>query len=207
MTSVTKGRRQARLSRTLGIALTPKAKKYYDRRPYPPGEHGRGRRKLSDYGIRLKEKQRLRAQYALREKNLRAYYEKARHMEGLTGEAMVELIECRLDSLVLRSGFARTIYQARQAVVHRHILVDGEILDRPSAKIKPGQTIQVKPKSQSLTPFQVAALGSHQEVLPEVPEYLDVSIEKLTAILKETPKRAQVPIICDVALVVEYYAR
>lgn len=207
MSSVTKARRQTRLSRTLGIALTPKAKKYFDRRPYPPGEHGRGRRKLSDYGIRLKEKQRLRAQYALKEKNLRTYYEKARHLQGLTGEVMVELIESRLDSLVLRAGFARTIYQARQAVTHRHILVDGEILDRPSARIRPGQTIQVKPKSQALTPFQVAALGAHQEVLSEVPEYLDVVIEKLTAVLKNQPKRAQVPIICDVALVVEYYAR
>ncbi|WP_416376440.1 ribosomal protein uS4 family protein, partial [Timonella senegalensis] len=109
MSSVTRSRRQVRLSRALGIALTPKAVKHFEKRPYPPGEHGRSRRRTeSDYAVRLREKQRLRAQYALREKQMRAAYDKARPMEGLTGETMVELLETRLDALVLRAGFART---------------------------------------------------------------------------------------------------
>ena len=141
MTSVQKARRQVRLSRSLGLALTPKAVKHFEKRPYPPGEHGRtARRKESDYAVRLREKQRLRAQYGLREKQMTSTYAEAKKESGLTGEAFVELLEMRLDALVLRSGFARTILQARQTVLHRHILVDGKIVDRPSFRVTPGQT-------------------------------------------------------------------
>jgi len=208
MTSVRRARRQVRESRALGIALTPKAVKYFEKRPYPPGEHGRGRRRTeSDYAVRLREKQRLRAQYGLREKQLVRAFSEAKREAGLTGEALVELLEMRLDALVLRSGFGRTIYQARQAVVHRHILVDGKIVDRPSFRVKPGQVIQVKPKSQTTVPFQIAAAGAHRDVLPPLPDYLDVAIERLRAELKRRPTRAEVPVICDVQLVVEYYSR
>ncbi|SNS37941.1 small subunit ribosomal protein S4 [Micrococcales bacterium KH10] len=208
MSSVTRSRRQVRLSRALGIPLTPKAARHFEKRPYAPGEHGRSRRgSESDYAVRLREKQRLRAQYSLREKQLRRAYEEARKDQGLTGEALVEILETRLDALVLRAGFARTTLQARQAVTHRHILVDGQIVDRPSYKVKPGQTIQVKPKSQTMTPFQVAAAGAHRDVLPDLPGYLDVQLEKLSAQLTRRPKRAEVPVTCDVQLVVEYYAR
>lgn len=208
MSSVTRSRRQVRLSRALGLALTPKAVKHFEKRPYPPGEHGRARRRTeSDYAVRLREKQRLRAQYALREKQMARAYEDARKAPGLTGEALVENLETRLDALVLRSGFARTILQARQVVVHRHILVDGKIVDRPSFRVKPGQTLQVKPKSQATVPFQVAAAGAHRDVLPTVPGYLDVQLEKLSSVLVRAPKRAEVPVTCEVQLVVEYYAR
>jgi small subunit ribosomal protein S4 len=208
MTSVTRSRRQVRLSRALGLALTPKAVKHFEKRPYPPGEHGRARRRTeSDYAVRLREKQRLRAQYALREKQLARAYEAARKAPGLTGEALVEDLETRLDALVLRAGFARTVLQARQAVTHRHVLVDGKIVDRPSFRVGEGQTIQIKPKSQTTVPFQVAAAGAHRDVLPNVPGYLDVQLERLTAVLTRRPKRAEVPITCEVQLVVEYYAR
>jgi small subunit ribosomal protein S4 len=208
VTSVTRSRRQVRLSRALGLALTPKAVKHFEKRPYPPGEHGRARRRTeSDYAVRLREKQRLRAQYALREKQLVKAYQNARKAPGLTGEALVEDLETRLDAVVLRAGFARTILQARQAVTHRHVMVDGRIVDRPSFRVKEGQTIQVKPKSQPMTPFQVAAAGAHRDVLPQVPAYLDVQLEKLSTILVRRPKRAEVPIQCEVQLVVEYYAR
>jgi small subunit ribosomal protein S4 len=208
MSSTNRTRRQVRLSRSLGIALTPKAVKYFEKRPYPPGEHGRARRRTeSDYAVRLKEKQRLRAQYGIREVQLRRTFEEARREPGLTGEALVELLEMRLDALVLRAGFARTIAQARQAVVHRHVLVDGRLVDRPSFRVKPGQVIQIKPKSQATTPFQVAAAGAHRDVLPIVPKYLDVSLEKLRAELVRRPKRDEVPVTCEVQLVVEYYAR
>jgi small subunit ribosomal protein S4 len=157
--------------------------------------------------VRLREKQRLRAQYMLREKQLLKVYENARKQAGLTGEVMVEDLETRLDSLVLRAGFGRTILQARQHVTHRHILVDGKIVDRPSFRVKPGQTIQVKPKSQATVPFQVAAAGAHRDVLPALPGYLEVQLEKLSATLTRQPKRVEVPVTCDVQMVVEFYAR
>lgn len=208
MTKVTRARRQVRLSRALGLALTPKAVKHFEKRPYPPGEHGRARRRTeSDYAVRLREKQRLRAQYGLREKQMARAFDEARKTPGLTGEALVENLESRLDALVLRAGFARTILQARQVVVHRHVLVDGKIVDRPSASIKPGQTIQIKPRSQTTVPFQIAAAGAHRDVLPAVPGYLEVQLEKLTAVLTRRPKRAEVPVTCEVQLVVEYYSR
>ena len=201
-------RRTVRHSRALGIALTPKAEKYMERRPYGPGQHGRARRKQdSDYAVRLKEKQRLRAQYNIREAQMRRYFEEAKRTAGLTGENLVELLEQRLDALVLRAGFARTIQQARQLVVHRHILVDGQLVDRPSFRVAPGQTIQVKPKSQAMEPFQIAAEGGNSDVLASVPSYLSVELPELKAQLVSRPKRAEVPVTVDVQMVVEYYAR
>lgn len=207
MSTTSRTRSKTRLSRALGIPLTPKAARYLEKRPYPPGEHGRTRRKAdSDYAVRLREKQRLRAQYGIREAQLRRVFEEARKSSGRTGEALVELLEMRLDALVLRAGFARTTAQARQMVTHRHIMVNGRIVDRPSFRVKPGQMIHVKPKSEELDPFQVAAAGGHVDVLPPVPGYLDVEIDKLQAVLTRRPKRDEVPVTCDVQLVVEYYA-
>jgi len=187
-------RSKTRLSRALGIPLTPKAAKYLEKRPYAPGEHGRTKRKAdSDYAVRLREKQRLRAQYGIREAQLKIVFNEARRAAGLTGENLVELLEQRLDALVLRAGFARTTAQARQLVVHRHILVDGKIVDRPSFRVKPGQTIGVKQRSEGTEPFQVAAAGGHVDVLPKLPGYLDVELDKLQATLARRPKRAEVP--------------
>ncbi|MFU0804247.1 MAG: 30S ribosomal protein S4 [Pseudoclavibacter caeni] len=198
---------KTRLSRALGVALTPKAARLMEKRPFPPGQHGRTKRRTdSDYAVRLREKQRLRAQYGIREAQLRRVFDEARKQDGLTGENLVELLEMRLDALVLRAGFARSIAQARQMVVHRHIMVDGERVDRPSFRVKPGQLIHVHPRSEKLEPFQVAAEGGHAEVLPEVPGYLEVSLDRLEAVLVRRPKREEVPVTCDVQLVVEYYA-
>ncbi|BCW48631.1 30S ribosomal protein S4 [Arthrobacter sp. StoSoilB13] len=178
MANNTRARRTARLSRALGIALTPKAAKYMERRPYGPGEHGRARKKQdSDYAVRLREKQRLRAQYGIREAQMTRAFEEARRTKGLTGENLVELLEMRLDALVLRAGFARTIAQARQLVVHRHIMVDGIRVDRPSFRVGEGQLIHVHSRSEVMAPFQVAAAGAH--ALNNVPAYLDVKLDAL----------------------------
>lgn len=207
-TTPLRGRRTVKTSRALGLALTPKAQKYLDRRPYGPGQHGRTRRKTdSDYAVRLREKQRLRAQYGIREAQMIRYYEEAKRRDGLTGETLIEMLESRLDALVLRSGFARTIAQARQFVVHRHIMVNGKRVDRPSFRVKPGQMIHVHERSDKFEPFQIAAAGAHQEVLPAVPGYLTVEIEKLQATLSRKPTRAEIPVTCEEQLVVEYYAR
>ena len=202
MTNVQRSRRQVRLSRALGIALTPKAQRIFEKRPYAPGEHGRTRRRTeSDYAVRL------RAQYGVSEKQLRAAYEKATRTAGQTGNAMLQDLEVRLDNLVLRAGFARTTAQARQFVVHRHILVDGNIVDRPSYRVKPGQTIQVKAKSQTMVPFQIAAEGVHRDVLPAVPGYLDVNLASLKATLTRKPEAEEVPVQVNIQYVVEFYAR
>ncbi|MFN4002796.1 30S ribosomal protein S4 [Microcella sp.] len=207
MSTKSRTRSKTRLSRALGIALTPKAAKYLEKRPYAPGEHGRTKRKAdSDYAVRLREKQRLRAQYGIREAQLKIAFNEARRSAGLTGENLVELLEMRLDALVLRSGFARTTAQARQMVVHRHIMVDGQLVDRPSFRVKPGQLIHVKPRSEGTEPFQVAAAGGHVDVLPKVPAYLEVELSTLQSRLVRRPKRAEVPVTCEVQLVVEYYA-
>ena len=207
MSTKSRTRSKTRLSRALGIPLTPKAAKYLEKRPYAPGEHGRTKRKAdSDYAVRLREKQRLRAQYGIREAQLKIVFAEARRAAGLTGENLVELLEMRLDALVLRSGFARTTAQARQMVVHRHILVDGKLVDRPSFRVKPGQLIHVKERSEGMEPFQVAAAGGHVDVLPKVPAYLEVELDKLHARLIRRPLRAEVPVTAEVQPVVEYYA-
>jgi small subunit ribosomal protein S4 len=207
VSTTSRTRSKTRLSRALGIPLTPKAARYLEKRPYAPGEHGRSKRKAdSDYAVRLREKQRLRAQYGIREKQLRIAFQEARRTQGLTGENLVEILETRLDALVLRSGFARTTAQARQFVTHRHIMVDGKTVDRPSFRVKPGQVIHVKTRSEGTEPFQVAAAGGHVDVLPKTPGYLEVEIDKLQATLVRRPKRAEVPVTCEVQLVVEYYA-
>ena len=207
MSTKSRTRSKTRLSRALGIALTPKAAKYLEKRPYAPGEHGRTKRKQdSDYAVRLREKQRLRAQYGIREAQLKIQFEEARKTAGLTGENLVEQLEMRLDAIIVRSAIARTTAQARQMIVHRHILVDGQLVDRPSFRVKPGQLVHVKERSEGMEIFQVAAAGGHVDVLPKTPGYLEVEIDKLQARLVRRPKRAEVPVTCDVQLVVEYYA-
>ncbi len=201
-------RRTVRLSRALGVPLTPKAARYFEVRPYPPGEHGRARRRTeSEYALGLRQKQLLRAQYGIREAQMRKVFDEARRAQGRTGDVLVELLEMRLDAVVLRAGFARTIAQARQAVVHQHVLVDGQRVDRPSFRVSPGQTVSIAPKSVPLTPFQVAAAGAHRDVLPTLPRYLEVDLERLTATLARKPEREEVPVTCEVSRVVEFYAR
>jgi len=198
-------RPKAKLSRALGIPLTPKSVKYFERRPFPPGVHGRGRRKASDYQVRLLEKQRLRHQYNISEAQMRRAYEDAHRSDGKTGENMVTLLERRLDATVLRAGFTRTIYQARQLVAHGHFTVDGQKVDRPSYRLKPGQVVGVKPASRTKPPFQIAATGAH--LLERTAPYLSTTIEELRTTVVRVPQRAEVPVRCDEQLVVEFYAR
>lgn len=154
-------RPKVKRSRALGIALTPKCVRYFERRPFPPGQHGRARRTTSDYKVRLLEKQRLKAQYDLHEGQLRRAFDRAVRRPGKTGEELIVELESRLDALVLRAGFARTIYQARQVVTHQHVTVNGRRLDRPSARLQPGDVIAVAERSRGKAPFLAAAAGAH----------------------------------------------
>ena len=206
--SSTRSRKQVRLSRRLGTALTPKAVAHFEKRPYPPGEHGRARRRTeSDYALRLREKQLLRAQYGIREAQLRRAVDEAKRHPERTGDVLVQLLESRLDAVVLRAGLARTVAQARQVVSHQHVVVDGQRVDKPSYRVRPGQVVEIAPRSRALPPFQVAAAGAHRDVLPTVPPYLRVEIADLRVEVLRPSVRAEVPVTCDVAKVVEYYSR
>ena len=198
-------RPKAKLSRALGIPLTQKCVKYFEKRPYPPGVHGRGRRKASDYQVRLLEKQRLRHQYNISEAQMRKAYDDAHRGEGKTGETMVTLLERRLDATVFRAGLARTIYQARQLVAHGHFTVDGKKVDRPSYRLKPGQVVEVRQTSRQKPPFQIAATGAHVDG-PTAP-YLSTVLEELRTTVIRVPQRSEVPVLCEEQLVVEFYAR
>jgi small subunit ribosomal protein S4 len=203
---VNQSRPKTRLSRALGIPLTRKCTKYFERRPFPPGVHGRSRRKVSDYQVRLLEKQRLRHQYNISEKQLRRAFDEAVRQPGKTGENLVTLLERRLDAVVHRAGLARTMYQARQLVAHGHFAVDGRKVDIPSYRLVPGQVVTVRPASRTKPPFQLAAAGAQAMDGPTAP-YLSVQLPELTATLVRDPARTEVPVRCDDQLVVEFYSR
>lgn len=198
-------RATVRRSRALGLPLTPKSVRYYERRPYPPGVHGRRRRKPSDYQVRLLEKQRLRFQYDVSERQLRRTFEEAVRRPGKTGENLVSLLERRLDAVVHRAGFARTVYQARQLVSHGHFTVDGAKVDRPSYRLRPGQVVEVRERSRDREPFVVAAAGAHLH--GPTPAYLGVDLRAGRVVLLREPARPEVPVIADESLVVEFYSR
>lgn len=199
-----KARPKARMSRALGIPLTPKCVRYFERRPYPPGVHGRRRRQTSNYQQRLLEKQRLRAQYDVSERQLRRAMLDAHKKSGKAGENLIILLESRLDATVLRAGFARTIYQARQFVTHRHIMVNGQTVDRPSYRLRPGDNVMVRERSKGMTPFMVAAAGGNAV---SAPGYLDVALADLRATVARPALRTEIPIQCQEQLIVEFYSR
>jgi len=189
-------------ARRLGVALSPKSEKYLERRPNPPGMHGQGRRrKQSDYGRQLMEKQRLRHQYNLSEKQLRRAFEKAVRKPGNTGEVMLQMLESRLDVVVLRAGLARSIYQARQMVSHAHFRVNGKKVNIPSYQLRIGDKITVREKSKELDCFVLA------QQVAKTPEYVTANDKELTAELNRVPSREEVPVTCEISLVVEFYAR
>lgn len=189
-------------SRALGVALTPKAQKYMKDRPFPPGQHGqRRRRRPSDYGVQLLEKQRLRFQYNISEKQLARAYKTASRMAGSTGDNLMQVLETRLDALVLRSGMAPTIYAARQYVTHGHFTVNGKKATIPSMRLKPGDVIGVRERSKKSPLFgDLLARGS-------VAPYMTFDENKLTARFDYLPPREEIPVICAEHLVVEYYSR
>jgi small subunit ribosomal protein S4 len=195
---------KVKLSRHLGIALTPKAAKVMEKKPHPPGEHGlkqNFRRKLSDYKRQLMEKQKLRAQYNVHERQLRNYFDKAQRKKGNTGDNLLQMLEMRLDSVVLRGGLARTIYAARQLVTHGHILVNGARVDVPGYTCSAGDVVAVKAKSQQL-PGILDAIGDAQQI-----PYLSLNRNAMTVQVLDTPQRDFIPVICDVPLVIEFYSR
>lgn len=197
---------KVKLSRALGIALTPKAQKYMEKRPYPPGQHGqnkRNRKQPSVYGKQLLEKQRLRFQYNISERQMRNYFIKAARRRGKTGEVLVQQLETRLDAFVLRSGLARTIYAARQFVGHGHIEVNGERVNIPSFQVKVGDVVSVREKSRRNVHIVDAV-----DYSPPPPSYIERHRPGgFEAKLLRIPAREEIPVICDENVIVEFYSR
>jgi small subunit ribosomal protein S4 len=194
---------KVRLSRRVGIALTPKAAKVMERKKGGPGEprFRSRRRQMSDYGRQLLEKQRLRYQYNIPEKQLRNYFKKALSKHGNTGDLLIRMLETRIDACVLRAGLARTIYAARQYVSHEHFVVNGVKVKSPGFQLKPGDVLQVKEGSRRLACFREAL----SQAAP--PVYLQVSKDELKAQLVSLPRREEIPVECDLGQVIEFYSR
>ena len=164
----------------------------------------RAGKKMSEYGLQLREKQKAKFIYGVLEKPFRNYYEKADRMKGMTGENLMTLLESRLDSIIFRMGFARTRREARQIVGHKHVLVNGKCINVPSYLVKAGDVIEIREKSKSLQRYKdiVEVTGGRL-----IPEWLDVDIEALKGTVKSLPTREQIDVPVDEMLIVELYSK
>jgi small subunit ribosomal protein S4 len=194
-----------KVCRALGIVIPGLTTVATLDRPYPPGEHGTRRRgKLSDYKIRLMEKQKLRFHYGVLEKQFKRYVSEAVRRKGPTGQNLMTMLESRLDNLVWRMGLAPTIPAARQMVVHGHILIDGKRADRPSIQVKPGSEIGVRAKSQEKPFIQERLADSASRVRPS---FLEFDPAKAAGKLVIAPDPAEVPLEVNTQAVIEYYSQ
>ena len=175
-----------------------------ERRPYPPGENGRGRIKESEYLLQLREKQKARRIYGVLERQFRNYYEEATRKEGLTGENLLTLLELRLDNVVYRSGLARSRDEARQIIRHRHVKVNGRVTNIPSYRVRPGDEIVFKDKSKNITPV-IGAL----EIFGRrpVPDWLSTDTDTKKITVNSLPARTQIDIPVQEQMIVELYSK
>ncbi len=182
----------------------PKYDRLLSKKPYPPGQHGMKRRKLSDYALQLKEKQKVKYMYGMLERQFRRFFLKAERMKGVTGENLLQLLESRLDNTVYRLGFAQSRAQARQMVLHRHIMVNGKIVNIPSFILKPGDVIQVREKSKRLAMFHEALKRVDADhMLP----WLELDKANLTGKFIDRPKREDIPVNVQESMIVELYSK
>ncbi|MGC1464863.1 MAG: 30S ribosomal protein S4 [Pseudolabrys sp.] len=196
-----------KLDRRMGENVWGRPKSPVNRREYGPGQHGQRRKgKLSDYGVQLKAKQKLRGYYGnISEKQFRGIYTEARRLKGDTGAHMVGLLERRLDAVIFRAKFVPTVFAARQFINHGHIKVNGRRVNIPSFRVKVGDVIEVKEKSREMALVIEARALSERDV----PDYIDVDGSKFTAKLTRVPLIGDVPyaVVMEPHLVVEYYSR
>jgi small subunit ribosomal protein S4 len=199
-----------RLCRREGMKLFLKGSRCYskkcafERRPTPPGQHGVRRRKVGEYGMQLREKQKVRRVYAVLERQFKNYFDAAESRPGVTGENLLRLLELRLDNIVFRMGFASSRAASRQLVNHGHFAVNGRPTNIASHQLRPGDRVEVRPTRTGREPFKVAkeTLRSHQP-----PEWLSVDPAKLAGTIIDQPRRDQMPLDLNEQLVVEYYSR
>ena len=196
---------RTKISRRFGVALFGPSKAL-ERRNFPPGQHGvrAGRKKKSDYSVALGEKQKLRFQYGVLEKQFRGYYEEAARRRGVTGAILLQLLETRLDNVCYRAGFGNSRQATRQIVNHGHVLVNGRCVDIPSYQVKPGDVIKVggKPSSQQLV-LRMTDLTQAMAIV----DWLSVDKDKLEATVSRVPERADIDPIVNEQLIVELYSR
>jgi len=190
-----------RKSRRLGFSVLENGKELA-RRPYAPGQHGADRKKVSDYGVQLHEKQKVRFMYGLNEKQFRKIFDEASKMKGVHGENFLKLLESRLDNLVYRIGFSTTRRGARQLVNHGHITVNGKKVDIPSYRVKPGDVISVKEADKGL-----AIIKSSLEATQNRVEYVTYDDKKMVATYVRYPERSELNADINESLIVEFYNR
>ncbi len=195
-----------KIDRRLGVNLWGRPKSPYNKREYGPGEHGQRRFKLSDYGLQLRAKQKLKGYYGnIGERQFRRYYQDAVRRRGDTVENLVGLLESRLDAVVYRLKFVPTVFAARQIVNHGHVRVNGKRVNIPSYHVNEGDEIEIKEKSREL-PVVLEAVVSPER---DVPDYLNVDYDKMTGCLLRVPQFAEIPypVQMEPNLVIEYYSR
>ena len=190
-------------SRRLGTDLVGNDKAF-EHRPYPPGQHGRGRTKDSEYLLQLKEKQKARYAYGVLEKQFRRYYQEADRLPGKTGDTLLQILESRLDNVVYRAGFASTRSQARQMVSHGHFLVNGKRVTIPSYRVTALDIVDVAPKSANLTPFIIARETWGER---EIPGWLTVKPNRMRILVHQLPTREQIVIDVNEQAIVELYSK
>jgi len=176
----------------------------YERSPFPPGQHGQARVKFSEYGLRLREKQKVRRVYGVLERQFRRYFSEADRSKGVTGENLLALLERRLDNAVYRIGFASTRNEARQLVLHQHILVNGKRVNVPSYVVKPGDRISVREKSRQIARINdsIASSARRGEIT-----WIELEKETFTATVKSLPVRSEITQDIKEQYIVEYYSR
>jgi small subunit ribosomal protein S4 len=189
--------------RALGVQLPGLSTKSVERRPYPPGQHGHERKKVTEYGRRLMEKQKLCVNYGVTERQLVRLVVSARGAKGPTGSRLLELLEKRLDNVVFRSGFARTIPGARQLVNHGHVLVNGKKVDRVSYSVRKGDVLTLRPASQNLT----LVAGALEASRAYETGWLSVDKGTKVSTVLELPQATSVPFPIDIQLVIEFYSQ
>jgi small subunit ribosomal protein S4 len=173
-------------------------------RPYPPGEHGRNRPKESDFLLQVREKQKAKRIYGILERQFHGYYEEATRTRGKTGEALLQILETRLDNVVFRAGFAKSRDMARQLVRHGHFLVNGKKVDIPSYRVSGSDIIEVRPKSLEMTPFMVARAESGER---PPPAWIEVIPDKMRVLIHTLPERAQIDTQVQEQLIVALYSK
>lgn len=201
---------RCRLCRREGMKLFLKGERCYtdkcafERRSYAPGQHGQARVKVSDYGVRLREKQRVRRIYGVQESQFRAYFQEADRQKGVTGTNLLRLLERRLDNVVYRLGFAVSRAQARQLVRHGHFLVNGRRVDIPSFLVKVGDVIEVREKSRDIQPIKEAMEAVARK---GIPDWLELDVENFKGKVKALPERHHITMPIKEQFIVEFYSK
>ena len=173
-----------------------------ERRPYPPGQHGRGRVRQSEYRHQLREKQKARRYYQLLEKQFRSYYDKASRQPGVTGENLLRLLERRLDNVLVRLGFASSRRQGRQLIAHGHFMVNGRRVNKPSYQLRPGDVVSVRETSGARE-----VISESTELTATVPAWLQADYDSLTAKVLRLPEREEISTPVQEQLIVELYSK